>query len=155
MPPRTAPQLGGDVTDLAQEPETSDQRARGRLQVSQEHIVGGVTLLLVVVLSLSLDGFATVDNLLTLLSSVAVLGIIGAGLAIVVIGGGLDLSIVAAMSVSTGLVLKLLLSGESPVVSVLAGLAVAVVIGVLNGVIVAFLEIPAFFTTLAMGLFLD
>jgi ribose transport system permease protein len=143
------------TAELAPQPGAGERRKHRHFQVGQEHIVGGVTVLLVLVSSLTLDGFATVDNLLTLLSSVAVLGIIGAGLAIVVIGGGLDLSIVAAMSLSTGVVLRLLLGGESPILAVMAGLAVAVLIGLLNGLIVAFLEIPAFFTTLAMGLFIE
>jgi ribose transport system permease protein len=57
--------------------------------------------------AIALPGFATTDNMLTLLQNVAVLGILGLAMAIVVIGRGIDISLVAALAVPPGLVLQL------------------------------------------------
>ena len=49
--------------------------------------------------SLLLPGFFSVGNLLTLTRTVSVLGILGLGMAVVVIGRGIDLSMIASLAV--------------------------------------------------------
>jgi ribose transport system permease protein len=68
-------------------------------RLSQERIVFAITVALFVVFAATLDRFLTSANLLSLLQSVSVLGILGVGMAIVVIGRGIDLSIVATMAI--------------------------------------------------------
>ena len=68
-----------------------------RLSLSQEQIVFVLAVLLFAVFSILLPGFLTAQNLLTLLRSVAVFGVLGVAMVIVVIGRGIDLSIVANM----------------------------------------------------------
>lgn len=51
-----------------------------------------VTIVLILIFSATLSGFATIGNFLNLGRSVAVLGLLGLGMGIVVIGRGLDLS---------------------------------------------------------------
>ncbi len=63
----------------------------------------GVTLLLAAGFALTLPGFATIGNLLGLTRSVAILGILGIAMSVVVIGRGLDLSLVATMAVMASL----------------------------------------------------
>jgi ribose transport system permease protein len=117
----------------------------------QEQIVLLVTLLLLAFFGLTLEGFATVGNLLTLARSVSVLGILGLGMGIVVIGRGLDLSQIAAMAISGAIVAQILAAGGSLILALAAGGAVALAFGIANGLIIAFIEIPALFTTLASG----
>jgi ribose transport system permease protein len=114
-----------------------------------------VTLLFVVIFvvySLILPGFFAVGNLLTLTRAVAVLGILGLGMSIVVIGRGIDLSMIAAMAVPTALVLTLAGRDYGVALSIGTGLAMALAIGLLNGILVAYAEIPSLFTTLAVGI---
>jgi ribose transport system permease protein len=118
---------------------------------SQESIVLIVTLTLVVFFSATLDGFASIGNFLTMARSVSILGILSLGMGVVVIGRGLDLSQIAAMAVSAAIVVQMLTAGYSPALAMLAGLIVALAIGIANGIIIAFIEIPALFTTLASG----
>ena len=118
---------------------------------SQEMIVLMVTALLAVVFALLLPGFANLGNFLALARSVAILGILGVGMSIVVIGRGLDLSLVATMAVTAAFALQLLQTGYPWPIALLGGLAVAILIGLLNGFIIAFVEVPALFTTLATG----
>jgi len=120
--------------------------------LSQEVIVFLVTLALCVVFAVTLPGFATLGNLLTMVNSVAILGILSLGMGVVVIGRGLDLSQITAMAVSAAIVCQMIGSGFSLPAALLAGLVVALAIGIGNGLIIAFIEIPALFTTLASGL---
>ena len=71
-----------------------------RVSLGQEQIVLILAILLFAAFSVLLPGFLTAQNLVTLLRSVAVLGVLGIGMVIVVIGRGIDLSIVANMAIS-------------------------------------------------------
>lgn len=110
-----------------------------------------VTILLGLAFALTLPGFATLGNLLNLLRGVAILGMLGIAMSVVVIGRGLDLSLVASMAVASAFALQLMQQGWPAAGAVAAALALAIAIGVINGFIIAFVEVPALFTTLATG----
>lgn len=124
----------------------------GKIGFDQLKIVTLMFLVIFVVYSLILPGFFSIGNLLTLMRTVAVLGILGLGMAIVVIGRGIDLSMIASLAVPSALVLMLAAKGYGVVPALAAGLLMAVAIGVLNGILVAYAEIPSLFTTLAVGI---
>ena len=98
-----------------------------------------------------LNNFLTTDNILSLIQNVSILGILGIGMALTIIGRGIDLSIVATMAMSVAWCLDLIGQGVDVPLALLIGLAMVVVIGCLNGVLIAYVEIPAIFATLAMG----
>lgn len=122
-----------------------------RFAPTQEQIVLGVTALLAAAFALTLPGFGTLDNLLTLTRSVAILGMLGVAMSVVVIGRGLDLSLVASMAVSAAFALQLLQGDSSTGMALALALLLAIAIGLINGFIIAFIEVPALFTTLATG----
>ena len=68
--------------------------------LTQEKIVLLIAIVLFCVFSIFLRGFLSPNNILTLLRSVSTLGILGVGMAIVVIGRGIDLTIVAIYAMS-------------------------------------------------------
>ena len=68
--------------------------------LTQERIVLAIAVALFILFSIILDKFLTAENILTLVRSVSVLGILGIGMMLVVIGRGIDLSIVAIMALS-------------------------------------------------------
>jgi ribose transport system permease protein len=123
-------------------------------RLSQQSIVLAIFAALWVGFSLFLPGFLTAANVLGLLQNVAILGILGLGMAIVVIGRGIDLSMIAAMAVPAGLLLQLVQDGHSVAAAAGMAFALALAFGVLNGWLVAYAEVPSLFTTLASGLFL-
>lgn len=127
-------------------------RGHGKSGFDQLKIVTLLFLAIFVVYALLLPGFLTVGNLLTLMRTVAVLGILGLGMAIVVIGRGIDLSMIASLAVPSALVLMLAANGYSLFVALGLGLCMAIAIGILNGILVAYAEIPSLFTTLAVGI---
>jgi ribose transport system permease protein len=126
-------------------------RAHG---IGQQTIVFAVFVLLFAGFALLLPGFFTADNMLTLLQNVAVLGILGLAMAIVVIGRGIDISLVAALVVPPGLVLQMVQNGHSVTSALAAALALTVAFGLVNGWLIAYAEVPSLFATLASGLFL-
>jgi ribose transport system permease protein len=89
---------------------------------------------------------------LNLLHSIAVLGILGLGMAIVVIGRGVDLSMVALYAVPTALIISLTNAGMDVAPAMIIGFALAVAVGIVNGVLVAYGEVPSLFVTLATGI---
>lgn len=121
----------------------------GRL--SQEQIVFALAILLCVGFALSLPGFLTASNLLNLIRSVSILGILGVAMGLVVIGRGIDLSLVATMAISVAWTLQLLVEGMPMPQAIALGLIFCMAVGTINGILVAYVEIPAIFATLAMG----
>jgi ribose transport system permease protein len=121
--------------------------------LNQERIVFLLTVLLFVIFSLTLNNFLAAGNILSLLRSVAVLGILGLGMLIVVLGRGIDLSLVATMAISVAWAMQLISTGMPVSVAMTMGLLFALVIALATGILVAYAEIPPLFATLAMATF--
>ena len=123
-----------------------------RFRFSQQEIVFAVFILLFLVFSIFLRGFLTPENMLTLLQNVAVLGILGLAMAIVVIGRGIDISLIAALAVPPGLVLQMVQNGHSLPGSLMVAGLLSIGLGLVNGWLIAYAEVPSLFATLATGL---
>lgn len=121
--------------------------------LNQEKIVLLLTALLFVVFSLTLNNFLAGDNILSLMRSVAVLGILGLGMLVVVLGRGIDLSLVAVMAISVAWSMQLIHEGLPVSVALTIGLLFALGIALCTGILVAYAEIPPLFATLAMATF--
>lgn len=120
----------------------------------QEDIVLGLTVLTFLVFSLSLHNFISAANLVALLRSVALLGLLAIGMAVVVIGRGIDLSMVAILAISVAVFLNLLGQSYPFALALLITLAGVIAVGILNGMLIAYAEMPAIFATLATGTFI-
>ena len=125
-----------------------------KIRATQQTIVFALFVVMATGLALFLPGFAQVDNLLTLVQNVAILGILGLGMAVVVIGRGIDISMIAALAVPSGLLLQMVANGMPLAAAATLALGLALVFGLVNGWLIAYAEVPSLFTTLAMGLFL-
>jgi ribose transport system permease protein len=135
-------------------PLASQRTSRLRLNLAkpnQEQIVLLITIALLIGFGLTLHGFATLTNLLNLLRSISILGILGLGMGLIVISRGIDLSEIAIMAGSWAIGLIEMQKGLPIGWACLVALAIALTIGVVNGVMVAFVEAPALFVTLAAG----
>ena len=71
---------------------------RGLSRLSQEQVVAAITVLLLIVFALALPGFATTANILGLIRSISILGILGLGMGLIVISRSIDLSEIALMA---------------------------------------------------------
>jgi ribose transport system permease protein len=120
-------------------------------QLNQERIVFAIAVSLFVVFTATLHGFADPSNLLSLLQNVSILGILGVGMALAIIGRGIDLSILSTMPVSVAWMLNLINKGMPISLAVLCAAGFVTAVGIINGILVAYAEIPAIFATLAMS----
>jgi ribose transport system permease protein len=119
---------------------------------SQAMAVLAMCAILLIVFSLSLKGFLTVGNLFALARNISILGILALGMAVVVIGRGLDLSQVASLAVSTAIAIIIMNNGYATGIALAVGFLLAVAIGVLNGFLISVVEMPPLLTTLASSL---
>jgi ribose transport system permease protein len=121
-------------------------------RLSQEGVVFALAVALFVVFAATLNNFLTAGNLIALVRSVSILGILGLGMGLVVIGRGIDLAMVATMVVSLSWVLSMAQAGTPFDTALVYGALLALAIGLASGILIAYADIPAIFTTLAMGL---
>jgi ribose transport system permease protein len=125
--------------------------AHGRLRLSQEQIVLVIAMVVFAAFSAAVPGFLSPSNVTSLVQNVSVLGILGVGMALTILGRGIDLSMVASMSVSVAWMLVQLNAGVPLVVALPLAIGFSIAVGIINGVLVAYVEVPAIFATLAMG----
>jgi len=108
--------------------------------------------LVFVVFSLASDRFLSIDNVSIVLIQISVLMVVSSGLTVAVASGEFDLSLGQVTSLGGVLVAGLMIwsqlsAGMAILLTVLAGVA----IGLVNGVLVTWLRVPSMIATLAMG----
>jgi ribose transport system permease protein len=122
------------------------------MRLTQEGVVFLLAAALFVLFAVTLQNFLTPGNMVALVRSVAILGILGLGMGLVVIGRGIDLAMVATMVVSVSWVLSLAQASFPLPLALLLGFLFALAVGLASGLLVAYATIPAIFATLATGL---
>lgn len=100
--------------------------------------------------------FFSTGNLRDVLTATSVLGFIAIGQTLVILGGSLDLSVPFVASLS-GVIAGGIMAGETGNVlpGVLVAVAVAAIIGLVNGVLVSLLHVHGFIATLGTGLIIS
>jgi ribose transport system permease protein len=102
------------------------------------------------VLTLASDVFATQQNLFNVTRNFAFVAIIAIGMTAVIIIGGIDLS-VGAVLVLSGMVIGMTMNGGTSIwVAVPLALGAALLVGAINGVLIAYVGVPPFVVTLGM-----
>jgi ribose/xylose/arabinose/galactoside ABC-type transport system permease subunit len=93
-------------------------------------------------------GFASMVNAATMARQTTVVALCAVGMTLVIVSGGIDLSVGSAVAFTTVVVAATLKAGHGPVVAVLAGLAVATACGAISGAMIAKLRMAPFIVTL-------
>jgi ribose transport system permease protein len=101
-------------------------------------------------LALATESFLTTANLLNVLRQTSLLFLIASGVTLVIVAGGLDLSIGANMGLSACLAAAAIKASGSISAGLVAGLLSGTAIGVLNGLMVTSLRLPPFIATYGM-----
>ena len=109
-----------------------------------------VTLVLGFVLSVSTDSFFSLRNLLDLLSSYAFVGVLAAGLLVVLISGGIDISFTATASIAQYVMMAYLIDydGNWLIAFAMAG-AIGIALGAVNAVLIHYLRVSSIIITIA------
>ena len=106
-------------------------------------------LIALAVVSVTIPNFMTQRNVLGLLQSVVTIGIVSCTMMLCLASRDVDLSVGSTVAFTGMIAVMMANSTEHIVLGLLAALAAGVVVGALNGVIIAKLGVNAFITTLA------
>lgn len=108
-------------------------------------------LLVILIFTIIKPKFLDVDNVFNILRQASINGLLALGMTFVVLTAGIDLSvgsILGAAGIFSALVAQ---NHDIPwIVAVLVGLAIGFVLGSINGIVISFLNVPAFIATLGM-----
>ena len=124
---------------------------------NQELIILIVTVVIFAGFSVFLDKFFSTGNLLTLMRSVSILGILSIAMAVVVISKGIDLSLIATLAVGTALASVLSSGDVLPSIdlpftyAVILGFIFTAILCAMTGILVAYWDMASVFVTLAMA----
>ena len=123
-----------------------------RFPRSVEGWLGWVIVLMLAFISLMSNEFLSIQNLLDLTESYAVTGIFALGLFVVLVTGGIDISFAAVASVVQYVVASLLLSGTmtSPLLCLGFAIALGVIFGLINAILIYYLNVVSIIITISM-----
>jgi len=149
----------------AEPPRTTDAASTGAPAPVWRRVLSGsvgrnlglvVALLLLVIVGAVTAGetFTNLSNFLTILRAASITGVISIGMTLVIIAGGIDLSVGSVMGlasvVATLAVVQDLADQIHWIVMIVIALAVGFAAGLINGIVIAYGKVVAFMATLAM-----
>jgi ribose transport system permease protein len=150
---RGAPATASDETMLP--PASPAARFDVRALVSQYAVPLALLFAIALFSILRPETFFTIDNFKTILVTQSVLIVLALGVTIALAAGEFDLSVAALLGFSASLVAYLTADvGWAPGVALLVSFAVALAVGVTNGIFVVFFGVNSFITTLGTGTFI-
>ncbi len=106
-------------------------------------------LLIILVLSVTAHDFLTVSNLFNVLRQVSINALIAFGMTFVILTGGIDLSVGSILALSSAVTASMMAGGTDTWLAVIVGLAAGVLMGAVNGLLVAKGRLAPFIVTLA------
>ncbi len=122
-----------------------------KLKLKQNREFGIFAILVVVsgIIAMNSSAFLTVENLFDILKSNVVLGIMSIGMLLVLLTGGIDVSVGSMIAAVTVIVGQFLVRVSGNVfLAVLVGCAAGTIMGLINGVLIAKMRIPPIVVTL-------
>ena len=99
-------------------------------------------------LSFATNSFATANNIFNVTRNFTFVAIVALGMTIVIITGGIDLSVGSVLCLCSMILAVVMHAGYSIEVGIAASLGTALLVGAINGVLIAYLGIPPFVVTL-------
>jgi ribose transport system permease protein len=114
-----------------------------------------ILLTLVIILSIAIPSFRQASNFLNILKNIATITIVSSGLTLVVVGGGLDLSVGSTFSLSAILSIFMLIKYNSVVLAIIVPIIAAIIVGIINGAITSKFNLSSIIVTLGMLSFIS
>ena len=130
--------------------------AKGRFSGAQQKLLAfGTLIILVIGFSLASPNFMQTSNILAILQATSVNGILAVAATLVIITGGIDLSVGTLMTF-TAVVAGVVLTywGLPLPIGIIASIFTGAIVGLISGTIIAKMKIPPFIATLGMMLIL-
>lgn len=108
-------------------------------------------IMLVLIFSISSSNFFQFDNLVAIMLSTAVIGVLALGSTFVIITSGIDLAVGTVMTFSAVMAGVIITTWQLPMpLGILGGILAGAICGLISGLLVAKMKIPPFIATLAM-----
>ncbi len=104
---------------------------------------------IILIFTFSTDRFLTLDNMFNVLRQVSTNGIMALGMTLVIINGGIDLSVGSTLAFSGTIACGFIENGMPVFPAVLFGILSGAFFGLINGELVARVKMPPFIVTLA------
>ncbi|MCL5071439.1 MAG: ABC transporter permease [Actinobacteria bacterium] len=108
-----------------------------------------ILIVLIIILYATIPSFGQVSNFLNILKNISVISIISCGMTLVVVGGGLDLSVGSTFSLAA-VISIVMLNRYNPALAIIVPVIAAIIIGILNGVIISKFNLSSIIVTLGM-----
>ncbi len=92
--------------------------------------------------------FFTEYNIISVLRQASINGLLAFGLTVVIISGGIDLSVGSILAVSSMVMALMINSGTNPFIAMIVALLIGAIVGIINGVLIAKGKLQPFIATL-------
>ena len=109
-----------------------------------------ILIALVVLLSVITDGFFSWTNFTNILRTTSVYAILACGMTFVMISGCIDLSVGSIVALSGCVSAICMVNGIPMIISVIIGIGIGGLCGLLNGIFISIFRVPFFITTAGM-----
>jgi ribose transport system permease protein len=119
-----------------------------RITGSQQWGIILVLIALIIILAIASPVFLSARNIRNVLQQISTLGILSMGMTVLMISGGIDLSVGACISVSAVTMGTMIKAGLPAELAILIGLLIGCTIGLINGVLAAYTRAHPFILTL-------
>lgn len=135
------------MTDTTQNAAVPTSKLFGSFSVRDAGTLIGLVAI-VVIFGLLAPDFLSQRNLLNILQQSSINACLALGMTLVIISGGIDLSVGPTAAIAAVITATLLVSGVPIPIAILAGLAIGAICGLVNGVLVAYAGLQPFIVTL-------
>lgn len=110
--------------------------------------LGALILVYAIFAVIAPPSFVSLKNLELIVRQTTIVGIASLGMTLVIIGGGIDLSVGSIVALVTVVIAWLLMAGSSPILAALGGVFAGLVCGFINGALITRLKLVPFIITL-------
>jgi ribose transport system permease protein len=139
------------VTAISSKKEPQSGRAadwiKACLRIRELNVLS-VLLLVGLVISVFSPYFLTTNNLMGVFRSFSLIALMSIGMMLVIITGGIDLSVGSVMGLSSLVTALVFQHGYNAPAAIGAGLAVGIAVGAFNGFMITWIQLPPFIATL-------
>ncbi|GFZ96090.1 ribose ABC transporter permease [Paenibacillus marchantiophytorum] len=124
---------------------------RSQTGAAQKLLAFASLIILMIIFSAASSNFFQFDNLVAIMLSTAVIGVLALGSTFVIITSGIDLAVGTVMTFSSVMAGVIITTWHMPMpLGIVGGILTGAVCGLISGLLVAKMKIPPFIATLAM-----
>ncbi len=118
-------------------------------------MVYAAMLVLFALFAVVIPGYGSLNNVMNIIRLSAFLGIVAGGQTLVIVSGGIDLSVGAIVSFADVLVAQLAVLHADATTAIIVTLAAGMLMGLVNGMAIVWLKISPLIMTFALGFVID